>query len=85
MKVLSYISTIVLQALVLAYLKLLDNFSLILWIFLICLIAGIIIRFIARGISYIGKELGWGLFWGSATSLTIIVGFMLFLAHNFPR
>ncbi len=85
MKVVSYMFTIVLQSLALAYLRLLDNFPLILWIFIICLFAGVFIRFIARGISYIAKDLGWGLFWGSATSLSIIIGFMVYLTYNFPK
>lgn len=84
MKIVSFILTMLFQFLSLLSLKLLDNFYLILAIFVSCLIVGFLIN-ISSSKDTITKKIGWGLLYGSLTSLTLTILFMIWLSFNFPK
>jgi uncharacterized protein YqgC (DUF456 family) len=84
MKILAFVSTVVFQLLCILKLKLLDNFGLIIVIFLGCLIGGWIIRDTSQSTTTASK-IGWGLLFGSLFSLGSGLLFMLWLAFNFPK
>ena len=77
--------TIALQFLSVLTLKLLDSFYLIIEIFLACLLIGAIINFSKADYNPTTIKIGWGLFYGSLTSLGLIIVFMIWLSFNFPR
>ena len=85
MKYIFLLATLVIQFLSVLTLKLLDNISLIVGIFCGCIIIGGFIMFSKKGRSSQLKNIGWGLFYGSLTSLVVIMLFMLWLSFNFPK
>jgi hypothetical protein len=84
MKLLSFITTLLIQFLSVVYLKLLDNFSLIILIFITCITSGLVIQMNDSAKSKI-NNIGWGLLFGSLTSLTLTVIFVIWLALSFPK
>ncbi|MTI41088.1 hypothetical protein [Fulvivirga lutimaris] len=77
MKIITYLITISFQLLSVWSLKLLDSFSLIIVIFISCVIGGFFLKRIKST-----TNLGWGLFFGSLTSLVITIGFTIWLSFN---
>ena len=84
MKLLYFALTILIQFISLMTLKLLDSFYLIILIFISCLGAGFLIKMYSPT-KTIMKEIGWGVLFGSLTSLTLTLLFVLFLSFNFPK
>lgn len=84
MKIVSFILTILIQFLSLVTLKLLDNFYHIILIFMSCLVSGLFIRINSPTQSKT-KKIGWGLLFGSLTSLTLTIVFVIWLSFNFPK
>lgn len=83
MKQIVFTSTLVLHLFIIYTLKLLDNFLLIILI----LIASVTIGFVIRKFSEnkeSAKNLGSGIFYGSITSLIILIVFSFWLSNNFP-
>jgi len=62
--------------------KLLDNFSLIIVILFASLILGLIILITARDKKSIIREFGWGLFFGSLTSIALTIMFIIYLSSE---
>jgi|GEM_PF-4783819 len=86
MKYLFFTVTIALQFLSILTLKLLDSFWLIIAIFLLCLVLGGVLNFSTKKANTgITHTLGWGLFFGSMTSLALVVVFIIWLSFNFPK
>jgi hypothetical protein len=85
MKYLFLIATIALQFLSVLTLKLLDSFGLILGIFVLCLLVGGIIHFSKKNTNLTIANIGWGLFFGSLSSLLLVIVFTIWLAFNFPK
>jgi len=83
MKIVVYILTILLQLLSIISLKLLDNFYLILTIIFACLILGLVFKTDKR-LNATLKAVGWGLLYGSITSITGGAIFMVWLVLNYP-
>lgn len=83
-KIISFLLTLLIQFLSILTLKLLDNFYLIILIFIACLITGHIFRTNTSSTSA-KKEIGWGLFYGSITSLLLTIVFIIWLSFNFPK
>jgi len=83
-KIISFLLTLLIQFLSILTLKLLDNFYLIILIFIACLITGYIFRTNTSSTS-VKKEIGWGLFYGSITSLLLTIVFIIWLSFNFPK
>lgn len=79
-KIISYILTLILQLLLI--LKLLDSFFLNSIAFIVCLASGLIMNTV-KSDNKIIKDIGWGLFFGSITSLVLILGLLILLAYNF--
>ena len=84
MKTTSFILTILIQFLLIFTLKLLDNFYLILLILISSLAVGFLIRISNLTKSKI-KKIGWGLLFGSLTSLILTILFVVWLSFNFPK
>ena len=84
MKIVSFVLTILIQFLSLMTLKLLDNFYLIILIFISCLLAGFLIK-MNSSVKSRTKEIGWGLLYGSLTSVTLVILFVIWLSFNFPK
>ncbi len=84
MKITSYILTILIQFLSLLTLKLLDNFYLVILIFITCLVSGLLIK-TNNSTKSKTKEIGWGLLFGSLTSLALTILFIIWLSFNFPK
>jgi hypothetical protein len=78
-------ATIGLQFLLVYTLKLGPKFGLIIGIIIMCLIVGGVIRFSKSITNIRTANLGWGLFWGSLTSLLLIVVLILGLYISFPK
>jgi hypothetical protein len=85
MKSIFLVATIGLQFLSVFTLKLLDNFFLIIGIFIFCIAIGGIINFSKPTKNSTIKNIGWGLFYGSLTSLGLVTVFMIWLSFNFPK
>ena len=83
-KVASFILTISIQFLAIISLKLLDNFFLIIMIFIACLLGGRSMKSSNSSNSQ-KKEIGWGIFYGSLTSLTLTIVFIIWLVLNYPK
>jgi hypothetical protein len=84
LKITSFILTILIQFLSIVVLKLLDDFHLIIMIFIACLAVGLLAKLFNPTNSNIQK-IGWGLLFGSLTSLTLTVLFVVWLSFNFPK
>lgn len=84
MKTTSFILTILIQFLLVFTLKLLDNFYLILLILISSLVIGFLIQISNSTKSNI-KKIGWGLLFGSLTSLILTIMFVIWLSFNFPK
>lgn len=78
----SLVLTLLIQFLCVFYLKLLDNFSLIITIYIISLICGGVLEFYSKNAF---KKIGWGLFFGSIIALILMGGFMILLRSNYPK
>ena len=74
--------TLLIHVSILGIFKLLDNFSLIITIYIISLICGIILKFFTKNRL---KKIGWGIFYGSLISVVIISGFIIWLELNYPK
>lgn len=85
MKYIFFLATIALQFLSVLTLKLLDTFLLIIGIFILCLVVGGLINFSKSANNSTTKNIRWGLFYGSLTSLGIVIVFMIWLSFNFPK
>ncbi len=83
-KTASFILTISIQFLAILSLKLLDNFFLIIMIFIACLLGGRSMKSSSSSNSQ-KKEIGWGIFYGSLTSLTLTIVFIIWLVLNYPK
>jgi hypothetical protein len=86
MKYLFFFATIALQFLSVTTLKLLDSFGIIIAIFILSLVVGGIMNFSnkAPGTTKT-NHIGWGLFYGSLTSLGLVLLFIVWLSFNFPK
>ncbi len=86
MKYLFLVATIALQFLSVVSLKLLDSFWLIIAIFILSLIVGGVMNFSNRETKNAKtNNIGWGLFYGSLTSLGLVIIFTIWLSFNFPK
>ena len=85
MKSIILISTIFLQFLSVVALKLLDNFGLIIGIFILSIAIGGLLKFSKTINNVTVLNIGWGLFYGSLTSLGLVIVFMIWLSFNFPK
>lgn len=86
MKYIFLVATLALQFLSVLTLKLLDSFWLIITIFVLSMVVGSVLNFSNREReTTVINKIGWGLFYGSLTSLAIVIIFMVWLSFNFPR
>lgn len=85
MKAISFTTTIIFQFLVIISLKLLDNFDSILIIFLFSILIGLAIKLLSKNRSISLNHLGWGILYGSITTVTLLLITMTWLAYNFPK
>ena len=86
MKYLILVITLVLQFISVMTLKLLDSFALIIAIFLMCLVVGGFMNFAKReSVKTKTNIIGWGLFYGSLSSLGLVILFTIWLSFNFPK
>jgi hypothetical protein len=85
-KLFSFIATISFQFVLVVSLKLLDNFWLINALLFLSLAVGGVLHFpnkIKRNSTV--NSIGWGLFYGSLTSLALIIIFIIWLYFYFPK
>jgi len=85
MKYIFFTVTLALQFLSILTLKLLDNFTLIIVILILSIVFGGIIKFSNEKSNLTIANIGWGLFYGSVTSLGLIIIFIIWLSFNFPK
>jgi hypothetical protein len=85
MKILFFIATLALQFLSVLMFKLLDNFIPIISIFITCMVAGLLLKYTNDNPKRIVKNLGWGLLYGSLSSVALLIAFMIWLSFNFPK
>jgi general stress protein CsbA len=86
MKYFFLVVTIALQFLSVVTLKLLDSFWLIITIFILSLVVGGLMNFSNRETKITKtSNIGWGLFYGSLTSLGLVIVFTIWLSFNFPK
>lgn len=62
--------------------KLLDDFSLIITVYIISFISGLFLKSYSKNSL---KKIGWSLFYGSITSLVLVGGFIIWLESNYPK
>jgi uncharacterized BrkB/YihY/UPF0761 family membrane protein len=85
-KLFSFIATISFQFVLVVSLKLLDNFWLIIALLFLCLAVGGVVHFTNKNKkTSTVNSIGWGLFYGSITSLALIIIFMIWLYFYFPK
>jgi len=83
MKNISFVITLILHFFIIYSLKLLDNFSVIILEISILIMMGFIIVKFSKNKSSI-KSLGFGILYGSITSLILLLSFSIWLNNNFP-
>jgi len=79
MKAISYALTLSIHIILVFSLKLLDDFRLIVLALFISLLTGTILNFFSQ--NPLAKNIGWGIFYGSLTSIIILAVFMLWLSQ----
>jgi len=84
LKLISFVITIFTEFLLIVGLQLLDSFDLILLIFTCCAISGLLITLKYQKKSKM-QEMGWGLLFGSLTSIILTISFTIWLSYNFPQ
>jgi hypothetical protein len=84
MKIASYILTILFQFLLVFVLKFLDNFVLLIFLYLAMLATGLILKFKTEE-ETTANEIGRGIFNASLTVIIVMILFFLWLSANFPR
>ena len=85
MKIISFIATLTFHFLSVFTLKLLDNFSIIIGIFLASLVGGFIIKYSSGNSKTWIKNTGWGLIYGSLTSIGLLISFVIWATFNWPK
>lgn len=85
MKYIFLIATLILQFISVLSLKLLDNFSVVIGIFVLNIVIGGLIKFSKTNTNLTVANIGWGLYYGSLTSIGLIIVFMIWLSFNFPK
>ena len=85
MRALFFILTISFHLLCILTLKFLDDFKLIIMIFCGCLISGLIIKLTVKNKKDLFSNIGWGLFYGSITSLIMIIIFSFWLTFALSK
>jgi uncharacterized BrkB/YihY/UPF0761 family membrane protein len=85
-KLFSLIAAISFQLILVVSLKLLDNFWLIITLLFLCLAVGGVLHFPNKNKkTSTVNSIGWGLFYGSITSLSLIIIFIIWLYLYFPK
>lgn len=84
MKHIAFVITLILHFFTIYSLKLLDNFSAIILEISTSIIIGFIIVKLSENKNSI-KNLGFGILYGSITSLILLLLFSLWLSNNFPQ
>jgi hypothetical protein len=79
----SFIGSILLQFLLVFNLKLLDNTYLILSLFFTFMLIGIFLKIVFKKSNI--QKIGNGILFGSLTSLSLIIIFLIWLFFNFPK
>ena len=82
LKKISLILTLLVHILIVGVFKLLDSFSLIFSIYFTFLIIGFLLKFYSKNKF---KEIGWGLFYASITSIIFVGSFLIWLDSNYPK
>ena len=85
MKAISFTSTIIFHFLIILSLKLLDNFNSILIIFLFSILIGLTIKLLSKNRSVSLNHLGWGILYGSITTVSLLLISITLLGYNFPK
>jgi len=85
MKIVYFFLTLIVHLLIIVNLKLLDNFNSILMIFLFSILIGLAIKLLSKNRSTNLKHLGWGILYGSITTVTLLLIAMTWLGYNFPK
>jgi hypothetical protein len=78
----SFALTLIVHISILLNFKLLDDFNLIITMYTISLVGGLLLKLYAKNNL---KKVGWGLFYGAITSLILVIGFIIWLAINYPK
>ncbi len=82
MKYLYLVLTLMIQFICVREFKLFDNMYLIFIIFIVTLLSGLGMY---NSKSKTFKDLGWGLLFGSLSSIALIFVFMIWLSFNYPK
>lgn len=85
MKYFVFVLTLLLHFIAILTLKLLDNFFPIIAIFLGSIVFGLIILITTNDKGSNRRKIGWGLFYGSITSLTLTIAFTIWLNYALSR
>jgi Na+/phosphate symporter len=79
----SFIVTILLQSLLVLNLKLLDNIYLIFSLFSALILIGLFLKIVFKKSNL--QQIGRGILFGSLTSLSLTIIFLIWLSYNFPK
>jgi VIT1/CCC1 family predicted Fe2+/Mn2+ transporter len=85
MKAIAFALTLLLHFLMVVYLKLLDNFFLIISLMIASIMVGSAIAYSGKSFNANKRKIGTGIMLGALTSICIIIGFMIWLSFNFPK
>ena len=83
MSKISFFAAIIFQFLLVLNLKLLDNTYLIFCLFSACLLIGLFLKLIFKKSNI--QQIGNGILFGSLTSLSLTIIFLIWLTYNFPK
>jgi hypothetical protein len=83
MSKISFFSTILFQFLLVLNLKLLDNTYLILSLFSTFILIGLFFKVVFKKSNL--QQIGRGILFGSLTSLSLTIIFLIWLSYNFPK
>jgi len=83
-KPISFLSTFFIQLFILFFVKILDNLFEFIVFLTCCILIGFFIK-VKKASTVKMKEIGWGVLYGSLTTLTLISSFLIWLVYNFPK
>jgi len=83
MSKISFFATILFQFLLVLNLKLLDNTYLILSLFSAFILIGLFLKIVFKKSNM--QQIGKGILFGSLTSLSLTIIFLIWLSYNFPK
>jgi len=84
-KTITFVLIVLIQLALIIELKLLDDFYPIITVISLCALIGLIIRLTLPKQQIKIRNIGWGILYGSITSMLLTIVFIVWLNYNYPQ